>query len=70
VYWISKDMGVVGERLVRELRGVSCLPVEDCPPAEAGNHRFAVVWASGYVPSRDAASRRYLYGKSGRKGWL
>jgi DNA polymerase V len=32
VHWARKAMGVVGERLVRELRGVSCLPLEDCPP--------------------------------------
>ena len=28
---IRKKMGVVGERLVRELRGESCLPLEICP---------------------------------------
>lgn len=30
--WIRKRMGVVGLRLVMELRGVSCLDLEQCPP--------------------------------------
>ena len=30
--WIRKHMGIVGLRLVQELRGVSCLPLEECPP--------------------------------------
>lgn len=36
VHWVRRTMGVVGERLVRELRGVSCLPLEDCPPSKQG----------------------------------
>jgi DNA polymerase V len=36
VYWVRGTMGVVGERLVRELRGVSCLPLEDCPSPKQG----------------------------------
>jgi DNA polymerase V len=36
VHWVRGMMGVVGERLVRELRGVSCLPLEDCPPPKQG----------------------------------
>jgi DNA polymerase V len=36
VHWVRGTMGVVGERLVRELRGVSCLPLEDCPPPKQG----------------------------------
>lgn len=30
--WIRKRMGVVGARIMQELRGVSCLALEDCPP--------------------------------------
>jgi DNA polymerase V len=30
--WIRKHMGIVGLRLVMELRGVSCLDLEQCPP--------------------------------------
>lgn len=30
--WIRQQMGVVGERIVWELRGLSCLPLEQCPP--------------------------------------
>ena len=30
--WIRKRMTVVGARIVEELRGVSCLPLEECPP--------------------------------------
>src|SRR3989442_331631 len=30
--WIRKRMGVTGARIVQELRGVSWLTVEDCPP--------------------------------------
>ncbi|HEV8619967.1 MAG TPA: Y-family DNA polymerase [Nitrospiraceae bacterium] len=30
--WIRKRMGIVGLRLVMELRGVSCLDLEQCPP--------------------------------------
>ena len=29
--WIRKHMGIVGLRLVQELRGVSCLSLEECP---------------------------------------
>jgi DNA polymerase V len=30
--WIKQLMGIVGVRLVQELRGISCLPLELCPP--------------------------------------
>jgi DNA polymerase V len=30
--WIRKRMTVVGARIVEELRGVRCLPIEQCPP--------------------------------------
>jgi len=30
--WIRRRMGIVGLRLVMELRGVSCLNLEQCPP--------------------------------------
>jgi DNA polymerase V len=30
--WARKAMTVVGARIVQELRGVSCLPIEVCPP--------------------------------------
>jgi len=30
--WIRKHLGIVGLRLVKELDGRSCLPLEDCPP--------------------------------------
>jgi DNA polymerase V len=33
---IRKQMGVVGVRLVYELRGISCLPLELCPPPKKG----------------------------------
>ena len=29
--WIQKRMGIVGLRLILELRGVSCLDLEQCP---------------------------------------
>lgn len=29
--WIRQTMGITGVRLVQELRGVSCLPLETCP---------------------------------------
>lgn len=32
VRWARKALTVVGARLVEELRGVSCLPIETCPP--------------------------------------
>ena len=34
--YIRKQMGVVGLRLVYELRGISCLPLETCPPPRQG----------------------------------
>ncbi|MEW6247567.1 MAG: Y-family DNA polymerase [Nitrospirota bacterium] len=34
--WIGKHLGVVGLRLVRELRGLSCFSVEGCPPPKQG----------------------------------
>ena len=34
VRWARKSMTVVGARLVMELRGVSCLPLETAPPAK------------------------------------
>jgi DNA polymerase V len=30
-HWIRKRMGIVGFRLVMELRGISCLDLEECP---------------------------------------
>ena len=30
--WIRQLLGVVGQRIIWELRGVSCLPLELCPP--------------------------------------
>lgn len=35
-HWIQKQMGVVGLRTVHELRGISCLPLEQCPPPKQG----------------------------------
>lgn len=34
--WIRKHLGVVGLRVVAELRGQSCLALEDCPPPKQG----------------------------------
>jgi DNA polymerase V len=30
--WVRQELGIVGLRLVWELRGISCLPLERCPP--------------------------------------
>lgn len=30
--WVRQQLGVVGQRIVWELRGTSCLPLERCPP--------------------------------------
>jgi DNA polymerase V len=30
--WVRRRMTVVGARIVQELRGISCLPLETCPP--------------------------------------
>lgn len=35
-HWIRKHMGVVGVRLVAELRGYSCFALEECPPPKQG----------------------------------
>ncbi len=35
-HWIRKRIGVVGARIVQELRGVSCFALEDCPPPKQG----------------------------------
>lgn len=35
-HWIRKQMGVVGLRTVQELRGMSCLPLEQCPSPKQG----------------------------------
>ena len=32
--WVKKHMSVVGLRLVRELRGIPCISMELCPPAQ------------------------------------
>lgn len=32
--WIRRQMGVTGVRIVWELRGISCLPLENCPAAK------------------------------------
>lgn len=34
--WIRKLLGIVGLRLVTELRGISCLDLEQCPPPKQG----------------------------------
>ncbi|MFL6334277.1 MAG: Y-family DNA polymerase [Pyrinomonadaceae bacterium] len=31
--WVRRRLSVVGARIVEELRGVRCLPLEQCPPA-------------------------------------
>jgi DNA polymerase V len=31
--WIRQELGVVGQRIVWELRGMSCLPLDLCPPS-------------------------------------
>ncbi|NOS82790.1 MAG: Y-family DNA polymerase [Nitrospira sp.] len=35
-HWIRRHMGIVGVRLVAELRGHSCLELEACPPPKQG----------------------------------
>lgn len=35
-HWIRKQMGIVGVRIVHELRGISCLPLEMCPSPKKG----------------------------------
>lgn len=35
-HWIRKQLGIVGLRVVTELRGVSCLDLEQCPPPKQG----------------------------------
>jgi DNA polymerase V len=30
--WIRQQLGIVGQRIVWELRGISCLPLDFCPP--------------------------------------
>ncbi|MBX7150730.1 Y-family DNA polymerase [bacterium] len=34
--WIRRQFGVVGARMVRELRGIPCLPLDACPPPKQG----------------------------------
>jgi DNA polymerase V len=34
--WVRKTLGVVGERIQRELQGVSCLALEEIPPPKKG----------------------------------
>ena len=34
--WVRKHLGIVGQRIVMELRGVSCLDLEQCPPPKQG----------------------------------
>ena len=36
VPWIRNKLGVVGERIVRELNGISCLELEELPPSKKG----------------------------------
>jgi DNA polymerase V len=31
-HWVRQQLGIVGLRIVWELRGISCLPLELCPP--------------------------------------
>src|SRR5262245_18445069 len=30
--WVRRQLGIVGLRIIWELRGISCLPLELCPP--------------------------------------
>ena len=34
--WVRRDLGVVGERIARELNGVSCLELDEMPPSKKG----------------------------------
>jgi len=36
VPWVRHELGVVGERIVRELNGISCLELEELPPLKKG----------------------------------
>lgn len=31
-HWIQQQLGIVGRRIVLELRGIACLPLQQCPP--------------------------------------
>ncbi len=47
--WIRKRMTVVGARIVEELRGIPCLPLEECPRAKKSvtcSRSFGVVVVS------------------------
>jgi len=34
--WVRRELGVVGERIARELNGISCLALEEMPPPKKG----------------------------------
>jgi len=34
--WVRRELGVVGERIARELNGISCLRLEEMPPPKQG----------------------------------
>ena len=50
---IRQQLGVVGQRIVWELRGISCLPLELCP-TQAKSDGVTVLWPSNHRTERDA----------------
>ena len=58
VRWARKGMTVVGARLVMELRGVSCLPLETAPPAKKSitTSRSFPVAVSEYMELKESVS--------------
>ena len=62
--WIRKRMGIVGLRLVMELRGVSCLDLEQCPAPKQGltcSRAFGTL-ISTLAEMEEAVSVLYLAG--------
>jgi DNA polymerase V len=52
--WVRQQLGVVGLPIVWELRGISCLPLERCPPPQTKSDGVVLLWEDHHSPNRDA----------------
>ena len=50
--WIQKHLTIVGLRILKELNGEPCIPLEELPPAQERDHLFPCLWKANRNPRR------------------
>jgi DNA polymerase V len=65
--WIRQRMTIVGARIVEELRGISCLPFEQCPSKKEVCHLLALLWRACGIARGVARGHHHLHEPRGRE---